>query len=74
MQTTLTRPPIRQDRLTILMALYNVKGAEVARRVGISHHHLSKILHGRQGVSHELLARIERAIVGLPCPSVKGGE
>jgi len=55
-----------QQRLPVLLALYDRKLKEVAPAAGVSVPYASEVINGRREASPELIARIEAAIVGLP--------
>ncbi len=58
---------IRRDdislRLRVILAVTDARPGEIARRVGCTPEHLSRVLHGKSRPSPSLAARIESAVL-----------
>lgn len=61
---------LSQDRLKLLLTLYDGRSDHVAQALGVSKSYISLVLNCRTKASPELIARIERAIVDSGADSV----
>jgi len=57
---------LRQDRLPVLMALYNRKLADVAAAAGMPKSTACELVNNTRPASPQQIARLERAIIGAP--------
>ncbi len=61
---------LTQDRLRILLALYDRRLADVAAVAGMPKSSASEIINCRRPASQDQIARLEAAIIGRPLTEV----